>query len=676
MRIWLLLAAGWIAAAGPAIAETPRPWLARSSLSAAGESQNRGIVFFLRIQSAGAGAAAVGSAAVFDRADLAGAERIEFRAGPSQQLVATSQALLTSPGWPATAGATARSPHLVYALDAPPEGVSLLEAKETEIPASGTRVRVLALSESASQEERFGTLRQVTPDRFEIDLDKPAAAHGWAGAPVLLSGENRLIGTLDGDLPEQPTQKLGATPISFLARELQHPLEHGAGRTFARFTAPALPVAPPGGKLIQAPDPKQTRVGIEVTLPADASLVPPETCGIFVSGRARALIGERRSYDVAIVIDTSLSTIEPTGADVNHNGIIAEPNLGTVTSLFGRRREDPGDSILAAEVAAARELLWELDPRNTRVALITFAGELEIARPTGFFGTRSSTPPAVTREPLTRDFRRIEKSLEELLKTKPSGVTHMAAGVDQAIGELGGSARSQPDPHTDKVILFLTDGQPTLPFGPGKDAANVGAVLEAAERARKAGIRVHSFAIGPEALAGPVATVELAARTGGYFIPVREPGDLVDVVEAVHLPDLHDVVVRNATTGQLAHPFHTDEDGNFAGLVPARKGPNQIEIVARSDDGSSVRREIDVNIDPKAPPTAIPAELASRRTALLEVCLAEVTDKRRLAERAQAERVRRELIVEIEKEREQAKQRAAEQRKQLQIELESPQASP
>ena len=672
MRIRALLAAGWIAAAAPAMAEAPHPWLARSSLDAAGESQSRGIVFFLRIQSAGAGAGAVGSAAVFDRADLAGAERIEFRAGPAQHLVATSQALLTSPGWPASAGATARSPNLVYALDAPPEGVELLEAKETEIPASGTRVRVLALSESGSQEERFGTLRQVTPDRFEIDLDKPAAAHGWAGAPVLLSGENRLVGTLEADLPEQPTRKLGATPISFLARELEHPLEHGAGRPFARFTAPALPVAPPGGKLIQAPKPKQTRVGIEVTLPADASLVPPETCGIFVSGRARALTGERR-YDVAIVIDTSLSTIEPTGADVNRNGIIAEPNLGTVTSLFGRHREDPGDSILAAEVAAARGLLWELDPRNTRVALITFAGELE-PTPSRFFGTTSYKPPAVTREPLTRDFHRVGKSLDELLKTKPAGVTHMAAGVDQAIRELGGigSAHSKPDPHTEKVILFLTDGQPTLPHGPGKDAANVGAVLDAADRARQAGIRVHSFAIGPEALAGPVATVELAARTGGYFIPVREPGDLVDVVEAVHLPDMHDVVVRNATTGQLAHPFHTDEDGHFAGLVPARQGSNLLEIVARSDDGTSVRREIEVNIDPKAPPAAIPAELASRRTALLEVCLAEVTDKRRYAEREQAERVRRELIVEIEREREQAKKRAAEQRKQLRIELESP----
>jgi hypothetical protein len=674
VRIFLLLGAVWIAAAATAAAESPPAYLARSSLRSANQTHSRGIVFFLRIPQAGAGAAAIGSASVFEPSELSGAQRVSFHALPSYKLVATSQALLVPPGWPVSAGATARSPHLVYALDARPEAVLVLDATGGETPPVGTRVRVVGLA-GERPEERYGSIRQVTPDRFEVELDRPAAAHGWAGAPVLLAAQNRVIGTLESGIPEQASQRLGAVPISLLVRELAHPLDKGAGRRFARFTAPALPTAPPSGKLIEA-SAKETRVQLEVSLPADASLVPPETCGIFVSGRARALAGGRRSFDVALVIDTSLSTIEPTGSDVNRNGVIGQPNLGTVSSLFKTDREDPGDSILAAELAAARGLLWELDSRNTRVTLITFSGQL--GRTATGFGSSEDVPPAVTREPLTRDFERIERSLDDLLETKPSGVTHMAAGVDQAIRELQGlgKARSKPDPRSEKVIFFLTDGQPTLPYGPGKDAANVGAVLEAAGRAKAAGIRVHTFAIGPEALAGPVATVELAARTQGYFIPVREPGDLVDVVEAVHFPDVHDVVVRNATTGARAHPFHADEDGNFAGLVQAKPGKNQIEIIARADDGASVRREIDVDIDPKAPPSAIPAELVTRRTALLEICLAEVKDKRREAEREQAERVRRELIVEIEREREQARIRAAEQRKELRIEVEDPQAKP
>jgi hypothetical protein len=144
------------------------------------------------------------------------------------------------------------------------------------------------------------------------------------------------------------------------------------------------------------------------------------------------------------------------------------------------------------------------------------------------------------------------------------------------------------------------------------------------------------------------------------------------VVEAVHFPDLHDVVVRSLTTGRRADPFHTGDDGYFSGLVPAAPGKNRIEIIARADDGTSVRREIAVQLDPSAPPPAIPDQLAEARNSLLAECLHDLRDRRRKTERELAERVRKELIVEIEQEREQARIRAAEQRKELRIELESP----
>jgi hypothetical protein len=341
-----------------------------------------------------------------------------------------------------------------------------------------------------------------------------------------------------------------------------------------------------------------------------------------------------------------------------------------VDSLFAAAGDDPGDSILAAEVAAARRLLHQLDPRNTRVALVSFAGELEPRRSRVFFW-RDADAAAVTHEPLTRDFGRIERALDELLAAEPAGVTHMAAGVDQATAELLGlpGARSEPDPHSEKVMLFLTDGQPTLPFGPGREAENVGAVLDAAERAQQGGIRIHTFAIGPEALAGPIATVELASRTQGYFVPVREAGELVDVVEAVPFPDLRDVVVRNATTGELAHALRTEADGSFSGLVAGAPGANRLEIVARADDGTTRRRELLVKLDPAAPPLVVPPRLVAARNALLEECLDDLRDQRRRAEREQAERVRRELRVEIEREREKARARAAEQRKELRLEI-------
>jgi hypothetical protein len=669
VRIFALLAAGLLAAAAVDAAAGPESALARPALITGGETRSRGQVFFLRVE-AGPGVAAVASAGLFDRDELTRAERVEFRALGSDAVLASAPGLLLPPGWSASAGASPEAPLLVFALDARPAGVTPLSLAKNVALRPGVRVRVLGLdAEGTRSEERYAAVSQVTPERFEIDLDRPTPLAAWAGAPVLSPADGSLLGTLEPGAASE--RHAGVLRASLLERALERPLEHGAGRPFASFAAPALPVAPAGAKLIAPSQPPTTRVALDVALPVDASAIPPNVCGIFVAGRARAQAGGLRGFDVAIVIDTSLSTIEPTGTDVNGNGQIGSPYLGPIDTLFGAAGDDPGDSILAAEVAAARTLLRELDPRNTRVALITFAGEMEPA-PSLFWRPGGPTPPARTIEPLTRDFPRIERALDKIAATRPEGVTHMAAGVDQASQELLGSAgaRSSPDAGREKVMLFLTDGQPTLPFGPGRDAENVRSVLAAADRAHQGGIRVHTFAIGPEALAGPVATVELAARTGGYFIPVREPGDLVDVVEAVRLPDLRDVVVRSATTGDLADPLHTANDGSFSGLLRAVPGENKIEVVARADDGTLARREIDVRVDPDAPPVVVPANLAVPRKDLLTECLEELRDARRALEREQAENVRRQLIVEIEREREKARLRAEEQRKELRLEVE------
>ena len=105
----------------------------------------------------------------------------------------------------------------------------------------------------------------------------------------------------------------------------------------------------------------------------------------------------------------------------------------------------------------------------------------------------------------------------------------MAAGVDQATIELlglrGGSLGA--DPESEKIVLFFTDGQPTLPYEAGFEADNVRAVLRAADRARRApasGSTPSRSARRPST--GPIATVEMAERTDGYFTPVRRPGDL------------------------------------------------------------------------------------------------------------------------------------------------------
>jgi radical SAM superfamily enzyme YgiQ (UPF0313 family) len=67
----------------------------------------------------------------------------------------------------------------------------------------------------------------------------------------------------------------------------------------------------------------------------------------------------------------------------------------------------------------------------------------------------------------------------------------------------------------------------------------------------------------------------------------------------------------------------------------------------------------------------VPEELAAQRNWLLEECLAEVKKVRLTAEQQRAEQVRKDLLVEIERERAKARQRADEQRKRLELGIEN-----
>ena len=368
-----------------------------------------------------------------------------------------------------------------------------------------------------------------------------------------------------------------------------------------------------------------------------------------------------------MVIDTSRSTIDPAGADINGNGVVGRRRLGYVGSLLGAGSNDPGDSILAAEVAAARQLLSSLDPRSTRAALVVFAGDPDMVD-----RRRGAGRAAHTLEPLTHRYERVQDALDDVLATEPDGSTHMAAGVDQATIELLGlrGALSRTDPKAEKIVFFFTDGQPTLPYGPEMEADNVRAVLRAANRARRGGVRIHTFAIGPHALEGPIATVEMASRTGGYFTPVRHPGNLVDLVEDVNFAKIDEVVLSSDTTGELANPFRLTPDGVWSGLVRLLPGDNRIRVRARTEDGAAAEETLSIAFVPQAPTPPLPERFVALHNRLLEDCLRQTHELRLRAERERAERVRQELRLEIERERAKARARAAQQRKQLQLDVE------
>jgi hypothetical protein len=689
-RVLGLWAALLAAASSPALA-AGEPAVARPSFPIDGEIQTKGLVFFVAANTR-TGAAAVGTAHTFDLAKLVRSGGGQFVLGSSRKVIATSRGFLAPPGRPFNApGATLFDDYVAYALDAAPVGVRLLQI-ETEPVQPEARVRILGVSEGSRHDEDdlFGRVAEVSPSRIEVDLDVADDLRGWGGAPVLSHATGRVIGILQAYWTRGNTARVGVSPIAAVRAALLDPLENGVGRPFSAFekqvAAPATAAAPsragaeeeggrvrgaaarPPGPLIPGGEIGATRVHVQVDVPSNGLVVGDAPCGLFVAGRALALQGELRRFDVMIVIDTSKSTIDATGVDINGNGVIGRPYLGRVGSIFDMGSTDPGDSILAAEVAAARQMVRGLDPRSTRVGLVTFAGE-----PPGSGGLFGGAPPrpAVTIEPLTDDYSRIERGLDQILAREPDGSTHMAAGVDQATIELRGyrGGQSKPDPKSEKLVLFFTDGQPTLPYGTGFDADNVRAVLRAASRAARAGIRIHSFAIGPDALDGPVATVEMASRTDGYFTPVRHPGDLVEVIEEVSFANLESVALRNLSKKVDAAYFRSTADGSWAGLVELDPGKNLLEVLARASDGTASTRTLEVVMEPGAPAASVPEELAAQRNWLLEECLREVKRVRLTAEQERAEQVRKDLLVEIERERAKARERAADQRKRLELEV-------
>jgi len=697
----------------PAAAANPLPAVARPRLpGAAGGESGSGTIFFLELP--GGEVAAVGAAHSFDLGELTVAPAVEFRLGRTGAAVATSERFLAPPGRPFTdPRGSLREDVVVFALRGPLQGARSLAPADASEAREGDRVRILGVPAMVPQDEDdlFGRLVRVAATRLEVDLDVKADLRGWGGAPVLSAKSGRVLGILEAAMPASGTLRLGVAPIEAVLSAAAEPLEEGRGTPFAAFAAePPTEGAPAeddeegaaapeeqidrepefaSGKATDAGDferaeseleqrveeaaaaaqprvERPTEVVIDVDYPDDGALVD-SAAGVFLAGRALAQRGDVPRFDVALVLDTSGSTAQATGIDVNGNGVVGASGI---RGLF-RQGDDPGDSILAAEVAAALRLLERFDPRNVRVALVSFSGVPASGSSGGILVIGPGPmPPSVTETPLTGNFGEVRRALLRVLQRGPYGGTHMAAGLDQATIELLGlrGSLSEPDADAQKVVVFLTDGLPSLPTG--YESYDVRACLRAAERARRAGVKVHTFAIGPEALSGPIATVEMAQRTGGNFTPVRNPADIVSMIEGVSLVDLEELRVRNLTTEKDASEVELHLDGGFGALVDLAPGRNRIEITARSSDGSEARRVVTLQYAPGAPLPELPPSLVATKNLLLERRLATIKQVGLGIEREQLERTRGELSLEIQRERRQAQERAATQRRELRLDVE------
>ena len=171
---------------------------------------------------------------------------------------------------------------------------------------------------------------------------------------------------------------------------------------------------------------------VQILSPKDGSRISQEQNSIFVSGKVARDAGRSANVDIFLVIDVSGST-----------SMYAGMNLGDAdqppdSSGFGMPQITIGgmsigkppvrnlrNSILAAEVAAARRLLLQLNSQTTRIGVLTFSEGAKLM------------------QPLTHDFEQVRRILDDILRAGPYGGTNMVEGIRMGITELMGLGTSE-----------------------------------------------------------------------------------------------------------------------------------------------------------------------------------------------------------------------------------------
>ena len=327
---------------------------------------------------------------------------------------------------------------------------------------------------------------------------------------------------------------------------------------------------------------------VQIRSPKDGSQITQEQAYVLIGGKAVVETGGSGSVDIFLVLDVSGSTAQYSGAEFAEFSQL--PNFYVNRSSLGGRGlpcagpERPGplnlrNSILAAEIMASRRLLSKLDPERTRVGVITFGEEVWL------------------RERLTHDFEEVIGALDLIYKRGPYGGTNMVDAIGVATDELLGKGKSERYLDSIKALLFFTDGFPTRPTA-DCSSADADLAINAAQLAGKAGINVHVFALGEEALSNPRAAIGIATESGGTYTAVTRPADVLAVVDKISAVGVDSIQVTNETIQQKALQSRLAVDGFFASAVPVVEGLNRIQVLGRASDGSIGRDTITVHYQP------------------------------------------------------------------------------
>jgi sugar phosphate isomerase/epimerase len=310
-------------------------------------------------------------------------------------------------------------------------------------------------------------------------------------------------------------------------------------------------------------------VWAELAAPAEGELVR-EPYGL-VEIRGSAGTGLPGKHDVMIVIDLSESTWEASGTDVDGDRVTGRPSHARIPGESVELLTDPDDSIVAAQIGAARRFVSRLDPATTQIGIVAFAGsERTIA-------------------PLGADRAQLLGALDGLGRRPLAGGTYLSGGLMQAVETLEGAAAGSAERR--RSIILLSDGLPNQPESP---ITAEKAALRAAQLAARAGIRIYAFALGPEVVRDPGVFRLLTETSGGELLLVEQPAEVLDYLPHLSLSRLDRVEVENLTAKSSARAVRLFPDGSFDAWAPLVPGSNRlrISVVAQSGARTSLEREV------------------------------------------------------------------------------------
>ena len=352
---------------------------------------------------------------------------------------------------------------------------------------------------------------------------------------------------------------------------------------------------------------KNLFLDIDSPLAGDVIREPLPLCEV----RGWAGTGLRGKHDVVILLDRSGSTFRSSGMDVDGDGVVGHDYTPEMPEEIVTWTSDFGDTILSAEILAARRLIERLDPETTRMGIISFGGNAEVDAPLG--SSREKLLAALDKPP----------------RPNLNG-TYMYGALEAAI-TLFEQAPAEPGVRRQREILLLTDGLPTSPPQPPY-AAQITAV-QAARNAARARARIYAFALAPIAGLALENFKEIVAANEGELLVLDSPGEIVEFVPYLSWTQIANVQLQNATSGEAGRAVRLFPDGSFDGFAPLALGKNELRLTAISQAGTRATLSRFVTYE-KAPPDP---EKLERFKKQLEIRAVETE----LYERARAKREER-----------------------------------